>query len=246
MAGFIYYLPDVQGPAGRSIVAERGLDYAIGKAWSTAGVQKGPDGGQGLIVCDTRSTDAPGYYPDRQEWVRRPDGRVWVGRPIDQGIGPEDLSQEEPLPGRWCPLNDGQDWVVPIARGLAIEGDDLRWYCALPEALTLDPQGHWQSAGVIRRYEPLWRLACDWWDHWRGKSDRAWSLDDRASAAIQALQANYRIGPIETSLLRILDSTSIERILAILIDDQVAVEFAKKKLIGTVVGGSSSTPGSAD
>jgi hypothetical protein len=234
MPGFLYYLPAKRDIKLAELVA-LGLGYAFEKpSFTRCEIHaNGPDKGAGVIVADdTRLVGhRVGYYADEQEWVKVPKTNAYVGWFKADPPTPTDLERSQTLNGHLVELGDGNEWLVPVARGAAEEG----WYTALPQRTGLDDNGEWASGKVIARYEALWDAACRFWDAFRSANDvegEAVQLDfaGQNDAALVALQANYRVGRAEVVALGLFDGQCVVRILQALIDWPTWLELHKKKV----------------
>jgi len=241
MAGFLYYLPgQTRGSLTDRNLADMGLAYALERPWTAAQVTTGPDAAGGLILGPNNHPDV-GYYQDRQQWQALLAG-PWVGwLPADKP-GPADLARSEQLSGQLVRLGDGQEWLVPLARGQSEQDGALVWFCALERKMELTAAGNWAPADVVERWAQLWRLAETWQAaRWGANIDDApegadnvslaveMTNDEAAAGAVLALQANYRLGPVEAGILGLLTSRTMVAVLDALIDVATVWEYLKKK-----------------
>lgn len=236
MSGFLYYIPK-PGTFQPADLTAAGLAYAFEGRPATRTCSHGPDGGQGVILAQPGPDDSQvGYYPDRQTWRRIPSSSAWVGLYPDSRPGPADVLRRQTLDGHLVRLADGNQWLVPIARGIAEEGDGIAWYPALPQRMDLDDEGKWQANGPLPKYEELWKLALIWWDAFRGVevTDEGATVEfpggNLFDAAVIALGANYRLGRVEVAMLGLLDSQSPARVLNALIDWPTLEAALQKKM----------------
>jgi hypothetical protein len=103
----------------------------------------------------------------------------------------------------------------------------------LPSRLDLAADGKWTAIGVLPKFDTLWKLA-------EGIAAGRWGGDEQArqkytgdqavDAAVLCLQANYRLGRIETAMLGILTDELASDVLDRLVDGPVFAEFLKKKV----------------
>lgn len=239
MSGLLYYLPGQGLPVTLGdLRAKFGLGHAFDPAdqpITVRSVRRGPDGGEGAVVVDERRVSAAsvGFFPDRQQWWRVPGSAAWVGRFTGESIVPADLQREVILPGHDVKLADGQSYHVPIARGLAEEADELRYFVALPRKSTIDDEGRWVEGDVDDRYAELWSLAERWADAVvDAKTEHGrtmFELRDSHDGALAALAANYRLGKAEVALLGLFNRRVVYDVLLALIDWPAYEEFHKKK-----------------
>ena len=71
----------------------------------------GPGGLGGVIYSD--GSGRTGYYPDVQDWSES--GLFWIGVDRDP-VTPESLERAEMIGGHYVRLEDGHDWLIPVAR----------------------------------------------------------------------------------------------------------------------------------
>ena len=270
MSGFLYYLPR-RGP-GTDLAALRtlGLGYAFEGPVTATGCQRGPDGGSGVVVANPAAITGGqvGYYADRQVWRKtvlglrssvlgaedqRPktkDPPCWVGHYAESPPTPADLGRPKMLTGHLVELLDGNRWLVPLARGWTEEDGEIRWYQAMPRVSTLGDDGQWVPGPVQKKFAPLWDLAMRWYEAERGAADgKTFDFSGIHDAAVEALQANYRLGPAEAALLGLLTPQKAREVLDVLIDRPTLLEWVQahneqKKTADPA--GSNTAAGSAD
>lgn len=229
---FLYWVEGQRGILTPKDMAGLGLGYAFERSVSVAEMSGGPTQTHGLLVSADGVRMA--YLPDQQTWRRIPakhlggrDGKViYVGMWNDLKPTPAELCRSEQIPGEDVDIQ-GQSWHVPIAR--SFDGTPTR---LLPSVLDMDDEGNWVCGEVEPRYRKLWDFACEWFDKrlvGEGTVSRIWSFD----AAVQCLTTNYRMGHIETLLLRLLDDQAIasHKILDVLVDAKTTLDFIKKNQI---------------
>ncbi len=250
MAGFLYFLPGQNRGIKIADLQAAGLGYAFERRMSPREVLGGgPDGNPGVVVADPESVPDIGYYADRQTWRKIPGSRNWLGYLTHNRPTPADLQRDQVLDGHWITLADGNEWLVPIARGSVEETFEtpggakdtrLAWCRNLPEATSIDDdEGHWIRDGVLARYRPLWDTATRWWDARsgakipdaeEGKPTRVtFDFDGTNDGALLALQANYRVSKIEAAALGLFDDQCVVEILDALIDWPTIEAWLKKK-----------------
>lgn len=216
---FLYFAP------GKHSAVPASLRYAFDDARNIAfrGSLEGPGGASGTVI--SCGIEGAGYFPSRQEWRRIPATDCFVGRNVDDPLPTaEQLARSAMLAGHNVELG-GQDWKVPVARSWTSEA---RWVIALPRKVEMNDDGEWMFAGVIDRYRRLWEIGEIWFDEVfdRGVPDEQGvvqaqlELDQAFTLACEALAYNYRVGPIELSILGVLDSDSHVNILNAVIDWQ--------------------------
>ena len=252
MAGFLYYLPGLDPGRAPAVDLETvrrfGLEYAFDSRPTPSGVHRnGPDGRQGVIVADAGRVPKIGWYPDRQKFRPVPGSEALVVWYEDQRPGPEDLVRSEVAAGHLVRLCDGNDWMVPIARGWSHHnGAAFVWYCGLPRRMDVDEAGNWVEGDPLPRYAGLWQMALAYWDRKQRALNQA---DDEqpdetagirtafdfadfggaSDAAVEALGFNYRLGKAEVGALGLFDTTSAVRVLDALVDFPGLLALLAKK-----------------
>lgn len=208
---FVYYRPGSgTRPSDDELVP---LSYMLGRppAVSVRETRAGPDGqGSGALFWRSDNGFVGAFLPDRQRWLRVGDTPVSVGVSDDAPLpGPDDLRRERQLPGRLVELGDGRRWLVPTVREWVEENGAPRWRPTLPTEPTQNEAGEWVAGEIDRDYQELWEASLRWWDAQEAaaltaKDDEGpavVTLDEGLTAALSALQINYRIGAAEAQLL---------------------------------------------
>jgi len=222
----LYFLPKFTGLVNLEVGRRHALGYAFeSESFACNDTAAGPDGGPGTTFAVGGDGVVVTYPPDQVTWQKHETADYWVG--LERPHTPGDLAREEMLPGHWVRLADGQDWLVPVARGAGEEDGKPVWYEHLPRRLARK-DGDWVAGEVIKRYEPLWSI---------GKAFA--EMDDQMDvfdAAITALSFNYRVGTTEALLLGLIDisgpvSHAASRILEAVIDGPRREELQKKRAL---------------
>lgn len=253
MPGLIYYIPG-RPAANLADLPAAGLAHAFEDQCSSCELLgNGPDGGRGVLLADLTRVKTITYSPQRQEWLKIPGNPAgaWVGRERDEPVRPDDLVRLSTLAGHWVRLADEQDWLAPIARGLA-ERDDAPESHYLPRRLTLNAEGQWSTGELLDRYAPLWAIAVSFWDTIMaaGKEPEGapvsgheseaplppFDFARRATAAATVLAANYRLGAAEISLLGLFSADLAERVLLAAVDWPTLEKWLKKKAPAAAAG----------
>ncbi len=254
MPAFLYYIPGHQA-ATPKLLGTLGLSYAFSGGVYARGCERGPDQGRGCIVADKERVQEPGYWPDKQTWRRIPGRTTWVGYFNDQSPEPPDLLLPRPIGGAKLKLDDGREWLCPVARAWMRNDGEFAWANNIPHQMTLGEDGNWQRSGIKPRYAELWNIAEAWHRiRWGGGSpadEARFRGGAEAAAAVVCLQANYAVGPAEVSMLGVLEDEAILTILDTLIDRATLMRFMtedeqKKTRDLATPGGSSALPGPAD
>lgn len=231
MAGFLYYIPNEKGCSAR-VIERCGLAYALpadGKGITARGCS-GPDGGSGVCcaLVSEGMEEQVGYYADRQIWRKAPERPYWVGSVKDSPPTPADIQRVEIVNGHTVTLDDGHDWIVPLVRafngatalpmtiGLGDDGDLMFRPKAMYAAITADAD---------KVFQQLRRDSGD-----DGAGGEPLTLGDLWRITCAALAINYRIGPIELDLLSLIDTTSVNKVAAAMIDLPTIIEVGRAQV----------------
>jgi len=195
MAGLLYYLGNGNDKINRDDLNQFGIGYAFDTlSFSAVNVSRGPaadpqkpgtvtnPGPPGVVVAadGTFADRPPGYYPDKQRWMRIPEvllekqgepaagvsppSEIWVGVYSDAPPTPALLQRRQILNGHAVRLGDAQEYVIPVVRMAREVQGTMKLFSGLPMATSVDERGQWAQAGVMKPYERLWSYACDFWD----------------------------------------------------------------------------------
>lgn len=233
MASFLYYLPGPSPTIKPADADAAGLGYLrMRGGFNCARTDSGPDGQHGVVG----RLDAGAVLADRARWMRVPDSPAWVGYDPQCLPTPGDLLREKPHDGHWVVLEDGNEWLIPVAR--YVNGAS-----PLPKRLAYE-NGTWKSGDLLPRYTEFFAAACRFWDTLLGEAseDNQITFNDEVSLAAEALALNYRVGPVEISLLGLLSTQSESEILKAVVDWPAVEDFKKKVESGEVT----LPPGEAD
>ena len=266
MAGFLYYLEGVADTGvHKALYANPVLADLLPQPYTVATALRGPDGGQGCVVCraDTFPETSIGHFPETQEWIERAPG-VRLGWSKASPPSPMDLVRPKLQPGHGVRAGDGHRWMIPLARALKwnAEGGLFDPSCNLPVASHFDATtGTWGPSGVCPELVELWAIAQEWWAVKR-KAVAAAEIDDDTpgdanipirfqfhgshESAVRALAVNYFLGNPEASALGLLTSDVVVEILDALVDGPVLAEWMQKKTKAWLMetsGGSSLSDG---
>jgi len=190
------------------------------------------DCGAGVVFCPQCDEMTIGFFPDKQTWQKIPGQEsLWVGFFNDAIPGETDLQRDLMLGGHKVRLGDEEtEWLIPAARRFSFktENDIPEWFIALPCVDKLTSDGTWLPTEPRKKYAAVWQIACAYWDIYCGSITPQY--DQLRNMAVVALQCNYRVGPVECSMLGIIDRTSCTDILQALCDIPAFSEYAKKKI----------------
>lgn len=211
-------------------------------------VSNGPGGQHGLVV--SLSGDWLGFHQDLQEWKQELDTDYWVGMwtAADKRPTPETLARQNLITGQWLRLEDGHDWLIPMARHWVEFDDTIIYQRTLPTRLTRTEQGHWRSGDVKPRYRELWRLATEFLTALTEGTLADFTEQD--NLVMECFRTNYRVSAIELDLLGIYDDHVRQRVPEILVDYDNFETLLKKKLTtpdtgDSIAGPAGSPPGEA-
>jgi len=238
VSGLLYYLPAVTDAEKVPALRDRGLTAGPcavldAERVFVRTVATGPDGAAGIIVADAaaweNSQNRPGFFPDRQTWEEI--DRIWVGFFTADRPRPADLARDQQVGGHTVTLEDGREYLVPVAR--AMDG-----HSPLPSRLRLGPAGELVSK-VLPQYAALFTRAAAYWDakteylHNLAKgikdAEAGTTVADAFHLAADALNINYRLHGREVSALNLLSTSSCLRVLDALVDFPTLMDEVKKK-----------------
>ena len=182
----------------------------------------GPDGSSGLLLIPTPPEGLPdsfriGYFAAEQTWIQAKD--FWIGHKSGELPLPSQLQREYLVAGEEHVLGDGQVWVCPIIR--------RRGEIDLPSHWGVDPMTGQFQAKILEEYRLAWDVAQTCWDVVGGR--RSLRLSEALSLCVDALSVNYRIGPVEATLLRLFDQTNYEAVMGAAIDQAFLREFMENE-----------------
>lgn len=226
MSDFFYFIPGVQA-ANEKVVRERGLADRI-VVYTSMQVHSGPGEKAGMLLRDnshdkTTGNVRFGYFPDEQVWCEA--GGIWVGMSKADPPKPDDLRRDDFINGHQVKLNDGNEWMIPVARAFPTGTN-------LPCSLSLGPDGE-LVFDILERYVPFSkhaeRLFLEFYGGLAGESEEevAERLHDLDwfNHAVEALAVNYRVGAQEVSLLKLLTTRNVFEVCRAVVDFP---EFVKR------------------
>ncbi len=233
-----YFLPEKPGSL-KSRIEELDLGYAFKEGHLTkADCKNGPGAENGSIICrsDAPWSDFCGFYPDNQEWRKIPKSKAWIGRVKDRQYTPAEFARPTLLPGQMLKLEDGLDWLVPIARRWMSIGEATVYSTALPCRAKLSDDGVWIDGEVKERYRPLWDLVMGYNDAYIEAMENASEDEDLVNfeypmgeLAIATLRTNYYVSHVEADVLNIYSEDAQAAIINVALDEDGLVEIIKKK-----------------
>jgi len=233
VAGLLFFFPNAKGSA-KSEASAAGLDALLSYIGGSVGCLSGPSGEPGVIVAqaphagsDGKAADC-GYYPEKQTWSSAANGAYWIGFETQAPPRPQDLLRTNALAGHFVELEDGNQWLVPIARSPIHKP-------TVPRPMVRDAQGNWvESDKPVPRYADF----CNRVDKcWQAFSEATEGQDvifvDGVETAIAALEANYFLNDEVVSALGLLSSANYIAVIMAAFDwptvKAVSEAFLKKK-----------------
>jgi len=234
MRGFLYFVPNKSGgESAKAVITEAGGAGILYPGIAANHTGAGPGGPGGMMLSPKGPT---AFDPNVQQWQRVPGGAYWIGIDTQNMPGPDDLIRQHPLPGHRVELADGHEWVIPMARRAIQTNGEISWAAALPTVRRFGDDGTWVAGDIVNRYKPLWnealRIDAMLAASAAGGDDAFANLDFDAETNIAALAiaANYRVGPVEISLLGLISSAVIIPVVNALLDMPSLAELVSKKV----------------
>lgn len=248
MAGFLYFIPNLNALSSEQHLGELGLGYVLEQFGrkSVGRITGGPEGQNGLLLSDPQRVDPgrSGYYPQRQTWSKHHGKGYWVG--LEKGIplGPAELARRELLDGELLTLGDDRRWQIPRARQWSASDDPrvmAQFDTCLEQSLEQNDAGQMVPGQVLPRYAQLWAIATAYFHHLveisndeeelvlRGEQ-KTLNLTSAAVLAARVLQHNYAVGLVECQMLGLLTTSNWRLILNATIDWRSYEELREKKM----------------
>ena len=191
-----------------SDVRKLGLGYAFDEVPTVTEIARGhtPTGKPGYLLVDESRMNGftPQYRPQEQTW--RKFGTMAVGFYNDAPPKPKDLERNELLTGRYATLSDGNEWIVPII--YVWQGTDRQ--TKLPKFVDVDEHGNFCEGEVIEKYLPLVERMGPFFDQWceavkiAAADGGTFAVDYKPEDCAAILATNYRVGPKELAMGRVL------------------------------------------
>lgn len=202
----------------------------------------GPGDASGvLLTAIPASGEVPkriGYQPDFQTWrqaTKTPGGQdLWTGIDREHPPTPEDLLRANaarstagellpPHQGYWVTLADGNRWCVPVVRRPAIVAKHGDRPSEFPTDVGWDLEGRFVET-LKPQFQPLFDEAAGlvglFYDDEGRPRDGNFEISVEAglSWCLKLLGLNYRVGPHEQNLLRVIDQSNVWLVLGLAID----------------------------
>ena len=233
MSNFIYAIENVK-MVGPSQLEEAGLSGIFNKTeiwihtlptgvsqrYSTAG-----PGGECILFAADIDVKLLHYKPNEQMWKKSINGKFYVGLYKNFPPTEQNLRRKKQMAGHEVELAGGEKWLVPVAR--IITGGS-----ALPQSLILGKNGEVFTEALPKyaqfssKVEKLWEdFQCE--NNWKQGRPKL-SITERMEFAIEALGWNYKVGPNEVNLLKLITTDNLSEILAAIIDVPTILEVSKQ------------------
>lgn len=227
MAGFLYYMPNVKGKPNLKKIDGFGTNPKLG---STRQVEVGPDGNKGVVFeIEGRSNGRRdlGFYPSKQKWESFAKGKIWLSVIDDDKPIPDDLIKSERIPGHYCELEDGNKWLIPVARKMHLG-------CVLPQSILIDNEGKYIMIPTERYLELQAYADNAFYDFMieKGQLDGEYKFVDPRELyrlGSVALGTNYQIAEYEITMLKLLTNYNCNAIANLIIDLPSLEETDEKK-----------------
>lgn len=193
---------------------------------------KGPGGHSGtMLTVINPKRDAParlGFYPTHQTWHERPAGcDLWLGIDRDDPPTPADLAHVERPEGHEVTLGDGHSWRVLIVRS-PMDREALG-RSQLTREFVYDAQGRFQVVRAAAT-DALWELSAEAWDHFFDQEKHPTiKLETMTELVLMTLAQSYRVGRIEQTVLRLVNSTNWDDAVAALLDLPLIDEYERSQ-----------------
>ena len=253
-AGFLYFFVTDAQRVGPAEFEAAGLGHALtGEGPDCRQTTAGPDGRGGVVAVPSHPNAPPAKFEkDKQTWRKLPTRWVegkeltsYVGFYNDRRPGPADLARKRQIAGEAVKLRDGNDYVVPIARSV-VRGSTLPRELVLgDDCVTWQPQDLPEFFALCGAAEEAFRLFHDGEADADGNLQVSIPYDVGMRISVLALQANYRVGPVEVSMLRLFADEDMAKVMRAVCDldayEQVMESRAKKE---SASGSSSTAAGS--
>lgn len=251
MRGMIYFIPNAKVVC-RELLEIHGLQTLVTSAQSRE-TMRGPNDGPGLLVASGNlPADQMSFAPDRQTWKKRFGSDAWIGIDLD---APKqlhrDLLRDKQVRGQSIILSDGNAWLVPVLRSFDANQLDgpFAYRVNLERVLEQDPEtGRMVPGDVIPQYEDVWEQALEIGDcllKQVTQGANAATLDDELLEDFVAnvLHINYRLHKPELSLLKLLTTETLVRVMQIAIDWDTLETNLKNRVSRLVSGGTNTESG---
>lgn len=254
MRAFLYFVPNLEKPPSEKTMLREPFGHAFDKPAKIDSrfLQKGPGDCKGMLLAarDALPPEGLRYDPAHQDWIEHQSGGYWVGVAKGQLPSPEELLRKQPIPGHYVDLADGNAWLVPVARSWSATDDAeqwLRYTCELEQQMQFDG-AEFRCGNVVPKHAELWAISAAVLHRYEGsESEEERELLTGLQAftlAIRVLQANYKIGACEASLLGLISTELPGHVFRLLNDfaQREAVVQKKTEQLAAALATSSAGP----
>lgn len=212
---FLYFIPGRQS-IDRAAIESLGLGDRIDRHDVGLIYANGPDGGAGLVICQSSEDNSPRVDMARQVWRAAPKrgadvAPYWIGYWQDRKPCEANLRRPKMLAGQSIELRDGEKWMVPrlvqFNEGTALHG--ITYSVRLPQVLDVDDSGELVTGQIDPRYQELWD------EGWRAHQSltmqaeaagvASMTITESIKFATRLLGWNYRVTPVEIAMLGLFD-----------------------------------------
>jgi len=245
MSGFLYFKPGLTEITIAEI-KKLPMGYAFESREIVSQVSSGlgPSGSCGVLFASKQRVPVTRlrFNAKEQTWIE------WEGFHVgywnDSKPTPKELLRGATLPGTYIELGDGNDWMIPVARRWSINeaSHAMEWETSFPRNLELRGAGRVFNGAVIEKYQGLWAIAnavfnvrhdgetADEFVSSEAERELMGDGSRQVLCAVQAIQANYAIGPAEAlNLLGLFHSETMTQIYDVLTDWDNYTDVVQKK-----------------
>lgn len=215
MPGFLYFVN------GQNPSVPDSIRYAFESSPQIRECLSGPDQRSGSIFAD-KSTPVQNvkFDPNSQCWERIPNSEIWVGIYPDNPPTEQSLRKSVQLDGYLVPLGNGENWNIPIARTWNDQGN---YITRLPCVVGVDASGKiYQTDKIVAEYRELWDTATEIFEGLKASllesEDSETKLLVDYPSCFRVISSNYRVSPIEISMLELVNTRNAWSIANALID----------------------------
>ena len=222
MSGFLYFIPGGRGAGAETLEAAGLGDLLNGLSLSNGQIDKGPGGVGGVLIrIDKDQAPRLRYAGDTQVWRECAGGKFSLGYDREHPPTPRDLARPDLIDGHSVILEDGNKWLIPVARVFQTGGPPVF-------RLQLGPDDQWivgEAIGRLRNIhkdaESIWSTSCAQLQG-AGESDEDAttdiSLSVEADIAERALAVNYLLSRREIDALGLFSSSNVTDVALALVD----------------------------
>lgn len=237
MAGFLYYIPDVDpSQVSPSLLKGRGVTLSLRDLFgrwqpphnvTVAPIVHGPDGKCGCYVYPIPETGnlprTHGYDSETQEWENC--GGYWLGIDTENRPTPPELIRPTIVSGYPYRLGDDWEWECPVLRRPT--GTVSIGIPNVPQSWGYDSSGTFEEK-VLPQWEWAWKLSERIWNVFGGVEDI--DKPEACDICCQLLSINYRVGKHEITKLGLITSDNYGKIFKAAIEGELIDEATENEL----------------